>query len=142
MNDKKYSAIPLDPTQSAPTTPQTISSAALSRAEDIATEPDQADIDRSTTFKIPDLRPSKDNSFDDLDNDPEIQNLRFRTANPPNVSDEESFVGSAPDVEKIQEEDTLDRAHDMGLQLDDDEENPHELNLAKDFDTAEEQKYT
>lgn len=49
---------------------------------------------------------------------------------------EQSVSGSTPDPES--DDDTLENAHNMGLQLNEDDEHPQPLNLAADIDKAEE----
>jgi len=54
----------------------------------------------------------------------------------PEFQDEESAGGSGPNPES--DDDTLELAHSMGLQLDEDEEHPKSVNIARDVDAAEE----
>ena len=71
-----------------------------------------------------------DNIFDDqtLDDDGKSR---------PSIVGEGSVSGSSSDPEEIQQEDTLDMAHDMGLYLNQDEEHPKELGLAGQINEAE-----
>lgn len=70
------------------------------------------------------------NIFDD-------QNPEEDDKSRPSVVGEGSVSGSATDPEGIQQEDTLDMAHDMGLYLNQDEEHPGELGLAGQVNSAE-----
>lgn len=45
-----------------------------------------------------------------------------------------------PDVES--DDDLLQNAHDVGLQLDEDEEHPEEVDIGRDVDNAEEYEQT
>lgn len=57
---------------------------------------------------------------------------------PPSVLGEQSISGDMPDVEA---DDDVDRAaHEMGIGLDSDSQNPQELNIGGDIDKAEEYK--
>lgn len=53
----------------------------------------------------------------------------------PELLDEEWAGGSEPDPES--DDDTLELAHSMGLQVDEDEEHPMPVNIARDIDAAE-----
>jgi len=50
-------------------------------------------------------------------------------------SDEESIFGTASD--SAEDDDVLDRAKGMGLHLDEEEDEPRPLNIAKDIEEAE-----
>jgi len=56
------------------------------------------------------------------------------------VEEEESISGSAPAPGS--DDDTLTNAQQMGEQLDEDEEHPKEVNIARDVDKAEEHHRT
>lgn len=72
------------------------------------------------------------NIFDD-----KPENLIEEDKTRPEVSGEGSVSGSASDPEAIEEKDTLDQAHDMGLYKDQDEEHPKELGLGAQINEAE-----
>lgn len=72
------------------------------------------------------------NIFDD-----KPENLLEEEKTRPEVIDEGSVSGSASDPEEIEEKDTLDQAHDMGLYKDQDEEHPKELGLGEQINEAE-----
>lgn len=56
---------------------------------------------------------------------------------PPYIEGEESISGSATEPEE--DDDTLENAHEMGQQLDEDPEHPKEIDIARDIDKAEEE---
>ena len=72
------------------------------------------------------------NIFDD-----KKDNLAEEEKTRPEIAGEGSVSGSAPDPEGIEEKDTLDQAHDMGLYKDQDEEHPKELGLGEQVNKAE-----
>jgi hypothetical protein len=117
-----------------PDTVHTLPTEFEKRANDVATEPQQMDADRSKNVKIPMQRINSSTSQSEIH------------ADPPNIQDEESFAGSAPDIEKIQQDDTVDRAHAVGLYDDYDEnkdEIPPELDIAGEVNKDEEEhRYT
>lgn len=61
-------------------------------------------------------------------------------ADPQNISDdpdEESISGSTPDPES--DDDMLQNAQDVGMQQEEDEEHPEEIDIARDMNNAEEE---
>ncbi len=58
------------------------------------------------------------------------------SASSPEIQDEAWMGGSEPDPES--DDDMLEVAHTMGQQLEEDEEHPKPINLARDIDKAEE----
>lgn len=77
----------------------------------------------------------KDASGDDSPGTDDI-NTASATYYVPEHLGEQSISGSAPDP--TADDDTLEAAQAMGTQLDEDEEHPQELDIARDIDTAEE----
>lgn len=63
---------------------------------------------------------------------------KYLLDNDPILEDEQSASGSSPDPEVVNEEDTLERAQDMGLYGNADEEHPKELDIAGQINNAEE----
>jgi hypothetical protein len=53
----------------------------------------------------------------------------------PSITGEESVSGDTPDPES--DDDTLENAHDVGLGLDEDYDDPQPLDIAKDVEEAE-----
>lgn len=70
------------------------------------------------------------NIFDD-------KNLIEDEKSRPEITDEGSVSGSASDPEEIEDKDTEDLAHDMGLYTNSDEEHPVELGLSEQINKAE-----
>ncbi len=78
------------------------------------------------------------------DNDPIVEalsedNIKVPT---PEDEDEQDFDGTMPNVEGVEGEDTLDRAHRSGLYENSDEEHPAPLNIAGEIETAEKRHLT
>lgn len=65
---------------------------------------------------------------------PQTVQVKHPTASPDEI-DEQSISGSAPDPDS--DDDTLQNAQMMGQQLEEDTENPEELDLARDINKAE-----
>ena len=57
----------------------------------------------------------------------------------PQVDDEQSFAGSMPDPEEVDEKDTLEDAQDVGFATNADEEHPEELKMGENINKAEEE---
>jgi hypothetical protein len=60
----------------------------------------------------------------------------------PGTYDEQSADGSMPNPEEEDEKDVLERAQEAGLYTDADEENPAELDIAKEVNDAEDYNAT
>lgn len=59
----------------------------------------------------------------------------------PQIPGEQSESGTMPDPEQIQDKDTLDMAHDVGLYEENDEEHPAEVGIAEEIEEAEKDKW-
>lgn len=127
---------PTNPDQNSTMTQSLPDEAAL-RAQDIATEPSQAEsvevTHEQTQNDIQQSQPGRT----DLDGDPTIKNSMINTATPPHTTDEQSVSGTTPDPEQIQQNTTLDMAQNMGLYENASDENPQELNIAAEIDKDE-----
>ncbi len=55
--------------------------------------------------------------------------------------DQATAVGHAPEVEVVEEKDTLETAQDMGLYEDADEEHPKPLNIAEEIEKDEKKQW-
>jgi hypothetical protein len=93
-----------------------MSEAKVKAAEDVATETDDAVRDDDAKISVNHGEESEQNEG------------------------EQSVSGTAPDPEA--DDDTLENAHDVGEQLDEDEEHAKELDLGSDIDKAEEHTKT
>lgn len=59
----------------------------------------------------------------------------------PQIMGEQSESGTMPDPEIIQDKDTLDMAHDVGLYEENDEEHPSEVSIADEINEAEKDRW-
>ena len=79
------------------------------------------------------------NGIIDLSLDTDIKNLAFAPALSPEEIDEQSALSSASDPESdLSDDDTLQLAQNMGMQMEEDSEHPEEVDLARDINKAEE----
>lgn len=89
---------------------------------------------KNTNFKPISLdKPTDNDTFNQ--NIDELQHKFNSSKNSPNLLGSDSISGSTPSLES--DDDVLRNAHQVGLAPDEDLENPQELNIAKDIDSAE-----
>lgn len=98
-------------------------------------------VKNTRTVKIPFSKLQKtDQSVESgkiaLDLDP-VDNELYDTVEPVEIKDEQGLIGSEPDPEDINQDDWLDKAHKMGQQMEEDDEHPEEIDIARDIDKAE-----
>jgi hypothetical protein len=77
---------------------------------------------------------SENTSGDDSANTDDINTLQAPYTQPENLG-EQSVSGTTPDPSA--DDDTLENAHSVGTQLDEDEEHPEEIDVGRDMDEAE-----
>jgi hypothetical protein len=90
-------------------------------AEDVASEDETATTEVTTPSQV------------DSDAEPYLVNKKDASGNDSPGSDNNNTAGAA-----YSQDDTLEVAHASGMQLDEDDEHPQELNIARDIDQAEE----
>jgi hypothetical protein len=119
---------------------RTMSSTKAAQVEDIASEEET------------DLPTTRQNLRADFDGEPYTVNVKDAAGNDspgsdainttqqpyaqPDYRSEQAISGSMPDP--TSDDDTLEVAQAMGMQLEEDDEHPQELNIARDIDQAEE----
>jgi hypothetical protein len=124
-------------TEYAKNTRKGMSDEMLADAKDTATEEDQDDQTtrvNTHTNESAYLVNVKDAAGDDSPGSEEI-NTRQASYSQDDSLGEQSISGSTPDP--TSDDDTLEAAHAVGTQLDEDEENPQDLDIARDIDKAE-----
>lgn len=123
-----------------PPTRQTISSEMEKRSDEVGSEPDNTD-DTDTTI-VP-TTPTFDNptvpTVAPVYQDTETTEVSGLDSSSPSVRGEQSVSGDMPNP--ASDDDTLANAQAMGFQLDEDSEHPKPLNMAGDFDRAEEEAH-
>jgi hypothetical protein len=105
------------------------------RAEDIATE-EEDNPQLLRDYADNDIPPGNEGQQSNEERlSAEADNMMQKRMAPPSVSGEQSVSGDMPDPES--DDDTLQNAQDMGMQLDEDDEHPQEIDIARDIDRAE-----